>query len=556
MRKWKVIFLLVLFLFFFIAIILRLAHIQIINKDYWMALAQGQHKRFLQTSGNRGEIFATDRLGNLYPLAINRSWDYVYISPSEIASKELDLDDISLNISEIIKVDIDIIKEKINKTSSSYEVLKTRISNEESVNLKKALIPGVYIRQDILRYYPENTLASHVIGFLGGEKLGQYGIENYYNDILEGRDVLQEAERSIGGGYLINKTFGNLNSGDNINLTIDYNIQFEVEKRLAETAEKLNIDAGTVLVGDPHTGKIIALANYPTFNPNEYFKEKDYRIFKNNAIQSIFEPGSIFKPITMAIALEEEKVTADTKYYDTGITQIGSKTIRNYNRRVWGEVDMRDVLEKSINTAMVFVQKSIGDKLFQNYLEKFKLFSPTGIDLQGEVYSENISFKKDYEINFANASFGQGVEFTVMQLFRAFSVLANGGRLIDPHIVEREVFLGERIISPQTSSEITSMMVSVVDGDYAKTARVPGYYVAGKTGTAQVSWSALGIPSQGYSDKTIQSFIGYAPALDPSFIIIVKLDNPETRTAEYSATPLFGEIAKYIINYYQISPER
>jgi len=259
----------------------------------------------------------------------------------------------------------------------------------------------------------------------------------------------------------------------------------------------------------------------------------------------------------MAIGLEEGKITPETVYDDPGEIKIGGYTIKNYAQRRWGKVSMTEALEKSINTAAVFTQKSVGNSVFYDYLEKFELFDLTGIDLQGEVNSPNKSFKEGYEVNFATASFGQGVNFTSIQLLKSFSALANGGRLINPHIIQKDnSSYGKRVISQKTSADITSMMVSVTEKGYAKSARVNGYYVAGKTGTAQVPWSVLGIPKIGYSDKTIQSFIGYAPAFDPSFIILVKLDNPRAQTSEYSAAPIFGELAKYIVDYYQIPPER
>ncbi len=557
MTKLKFNLVLLVFLSLALIIVYRLGQFQIVDNDYWKALAQGQHKVFLQTKGDRGEIFITDRLGSLYPLAINRSWEHVYISPREMSEKEVDLLDVSNVLAEILDLEAEIILARMNRIGSSYEVLKTRLSSQEVRALREIGVPGVHIRESDIRYYPQDHLASHVLGFLGGESSGQYGVEGYYNDILEGSMVLQEGERSS-RGYMIERTVGSLRSGEGLVLTLDYNIQFMAEKLLEKAHEELNIEGGTILVGDPHTGRILAMANWPSFNPNEYFLEGDLGIFINPAIQVPFESGSIFKSITMAIALEEGKINPDTMFNDTGSVRIGGRTIRNYAQRTWGTISMTEALEKSINTAAVFAKDTVGNDTFTKYLEEFGIFEHTGIDLQSEANSNNTSFKQGYEVNFATASFGQGINTTSIQLFKAFSVLANGGRLIDPHIVERErdIIPGKRIISQKTSADITSMMVSVTENGYAKTARVDGYYVAGKTGTAQVPWSTLGISKSGYSDKTIQSFIGYAPAYDPSFLILVKLDNPRANTAEYSAAPIFGELARYMVDYYQIPPER
>ncbi len=537
--------------------IARLFSFQIINGEYWRALAQGQQTSFAEMYGERGEIYLTSRDGTKYPLAINRSWDYVYVSPFELHSKQQDIQEIAKSISEILDLDEQRVLDRLNRENSMYEKLKDRLTPDQVEEIKKASIPGVYIRQDTTRYYPQEKLASHIVGFVGGEGHGQYGIEGYYNDILLGTSALQEVERWP-RGYLIKRSLQSPQKGQDLVLTVDYNIQFMAEKMLDKARNNHAIEGGTILVGDPYTGKILALANYPNFNPNEYRQEENLRVFKNSAIQTIFEPGSIFKSITLAIALEENKITSQTKYIDQGFVQIGGYTVRNYSQRVYGEQTMSEVLEKSINTGVVYAQRLVGNNTFNKYLEKFEFFQPTGIDLQGEVYSQNLSYKQGYEINFANASFGQGIDVTSMQIFKAFAALANGGKIIDPYIVDKQEppQEGRRIISPQTSSQITSMMIGVVDDGFAKTAQVPGYYVAGKTGTAQVSWSSLGISKRGYSDKTIQGFVGYAPAFNPEFVIVVKLDNPRARTAEYSAAPLFGELAKYILDYYQIPPER
>ena len=259
----------------------------------------------------------------------------------------------------------------------------------------------------------------------------------------------------------------------------------------------------------------------------------------------------------MAAALNEEKVTPETTYTDPGIIEIGGWPIYNYEQRIYpGVLTMTNVLEKSINTGAVFAGRQLGGELFKKYIEKFGIFEPTGIDLE-ETCPENKEFKQGREINFATAFFGQGIEMTPIQLIRAYSAIANGGKLVTPYLVEqnKEPESFESIISSKTSSQLAAMLISVVENGFAKSARIPGYYVAGKTGTAQVSYSALGINKQGYSEKTIQVFVGFAPALNPQFLILVKLNNPKTKTAEYSAVPIFHDLAEHIIHQYQIPPD-
>jgi cell division protein FtsI/penicillin-binding protein 2 len=269
----------------------------------------------------------------------------------------------------------------------------------------------------------------------------------------------------------------------------------------------------------------------------------------------------------MASAINEGKITPQTTYNDPGMLSIGGWPIYNYDQRTYGnDITMTEVLEKSINTGAVFAEEKLGHKNFLNYVNNFDVFEKTGIDLAGEFYSENEEFKKGYDVNFATASFGQGIEMTPLQLIRAFSALANGGKEINPYIVEGILNNDDaidmtpeknekRVILPMTSSKITAMLVSVVENGFAKAAQVPGYYIAGKTGTSQISYASLGENKKGYSDETWQTFIGYAPAFDPKFIALVKLDNPAAKTSSYSAVPIFQELGTYILDYLQVPPD-
>lgn len=551
------------FIFLWAAIIGKLFFIQILNHEFYKALAQGQQKFLSQVQGERGEIFLKDR-NNLLPLAVNRTWRFVYICPKEIKNKE----ETVKNLSEILSLNEDEILEKVSNEENLFAILKQKLTEEEITNLKKTNLLGIYLGEEKLRDYPQEFLASHLVGFLGGEGKGQYGVEGYFNDILEGKEGFLEIERGPKGSLILfdSENFSPVQKGSDIILTIDYNIQFIAEKLLKEAKDKFGIEEGQIIVIDPNSGEILALANFPDFNPNLYSEESNLEIFQNSAIQKIFEPGSVFKPIVMAGALEEGKIIPQTTYTDPGIIKIGGWPIYNYDQRVYpGQITMTEVLEKSINTGAVFAERQLGNDSFLSYIEKFGFFDKTGVDLQGEIFSQNKEFKKGYEINFATASFGQGIEITPIQLVRAFSAIANGGKLIKPFVVEKVIENGEEIetkpeissniISQKTSSQLVAMLVSVVENGFGKAAKIPGYYIAGKTGTAQVPLSALGIDKKGYSEKTVQTFAGFAPAFNPRFLILVKLNNPKTKTAEYSAVPIFRELAKYIIDYLQIPPD-
>lgn len=550
MRSWRVPLLSLIFLAFGILLAGRLFFLQVSNHGYYLALSQGQQGESLIQRGARGNIFLQDKEGNLITLATDSKVSFAFLTPPEVQDKE--------HTAEVLSVTLKISKESIlikaQKQNSLYEVLKKSLSQKEEQDMKDAKLPGVYVGKETVRLYPQNELAPHVVGFVNQEGQGQYGIEEYYNTELVG----SQGVRALGtnpAAYLRSLFQTNVKDGSDIILTLDFNIQSLAESLLKHAKENLAIEEGTIIVMDPRSGKILTLANTPGFNPNEYGAQSNLFFFQNPAVQKIFEPGSVFKPVTMASSLQEKKVTPETTYEDKGVLKIGGYSIYNYDTRVWGKRTMREVLEFSINTGAVFAKEQLGDDKFLEYVEKFGMFEPTGIDLPGEAYSQNRELRQGREINLATAAFGQGVEMTPLQLLRAFTAFANGGKMAEPFLVKERLKEQRRVLSPETATTITSMLVSVVEEGYSKKARIPGYYVAGKTGTAQVAWSALGIKKTGYSDKTVQSFMGYAPAYNPQFLILVKLQNPQTKTAEYSALPMFHELAKYILDYLAIPPD-
>ncbi len=527
MSNWRINFIFALLLTCGAVITGRLFYLQVIQGDLYKAWAQGMLSRDEQIVGERGEIF----FRNGEPLAVNADWPLVFASPVEIKEKEA----VASKVAQALSLDESFVLGRLKK-DSMYELIKKRITDQEAQNITELNLEGIHLGKESGRFYPQETLASQLVGFLGADAKGQYGIEGYYNETLKGKSNQR---------------------GRDIFLTVDYSIQFKAEELLEKAKDELEIEGGEIIVMNPASGEILALANFPNFNPNQYSLVSDFAIFKNGITQKIFEPGSIFKPITMAAALENQKITPQTTYLDKGKVTIGGWTVSNYDNRVYGEQTMTNVLEKSINTGAVFAERELGDSSFLEYLDKFGFFDLTGVDLQ-EVSSENKEFKKGYEINFVTASFGQGIEITPIQLIRAFSAIANDGQLTSPFVVKKEKqgeTGGDLVISPKTSAQLTAMLVSVTENGFAKSARIPGYYVAGKTGTSQISFSALEEDKRGYSDKTWQSFIGFAPAFNPEFVILVKLDNPKTKTAEYSALPIFQKLAKFIIDYYQIPPD-
>jgi len=550
MKNWRANLVLISIFIFGAAILSRLVFLQIIENDFYSALAKGQQRFSINTQGERGKIFFQN---HDLPLAQDKNSYFVYVSPMEVRQEEKE------NIAEILSGELglekDLIQQKLQK-DSLYELIKDKLAEKEVQDLKSSKLSGIHIDKNKLRDYPYGEFASHILGFVNKDGWGQYGIEEYWDDVLAGKAQTLEGERGPFGYFFTNRDESSSDGSDLI-LTVDYNIQYFAEKLLAQAEKNLKIEGGTIIVINPQSGEILALADFPNFDPNKYYQESNLEVFQTGAVQRTFEPGSVFKPITMAGALNEDKITPQTTYKDPGVIEVGGWPIYNYDKRSYsGNITMTEVLEKSINTGAVFAESQLGHAKFSDYIKKFGIFEKTLIDIAGEVLSSNKEFKKGYEVSFATASFGQGVEMTPIQLVRAFSIIANGGKLIKPYLVEQESKTSDNnIISSQTASKVTAMLVSVVENGFGKAARIPGYYVAGKTGTAQVSYSALGINQKGYSDKTWQSFIGFAPAFNPRFLILVKLNNPASKTAEYSAVPVFQELAKYIIDYYQIPPD-
>jgi len=563
-RNWRLNFVLILFLILGAAIISRLFFLQILDHKLYQAQALGQQAGFASVVGTRGQIYCENSQqakgstasGESKSLAINKEEWTISASLNEIEDKSTFAQTLSQNI--------DMTKDEILlalNDQDSYAIIKKGITNEQLEKLKALNLKGLSWQGESKRYYPQGELASSVLGFLGGEDVGQYGIEGYYEDILKGKSGIKEEKKGLD---LIFSADDEISlDGSDIYLTIDYNIQFETESLLKEAKERFNIDSGQIIVIKPDTGKILAMANYPFFNSNEYSKVTDMDIFQNGSVQKLFEPGSIMKPFTMAAALNEGKITPDTTYVDTGFLSFGTKTIHNFDNKVYGKQTMTQVLESSINTGAVYAQDQLSHEVYLNYIDKFGFTKKTGIDLQGEVYSRNETLMNNApDMNVATSAFGQGIELTPMQIVKGFCALANGGKLVKPYIVEKisnstnEIYtepeISEQIISKQTTSQLTKMLVSVVDNGFNKVAKIPGYYLAGKTGTAQVPLTT----GKGYDEnKTIQSFIGFGPAYNPQFLVLVKLDNPKVSKSSLSAVPIFKELAQYIINYWQIPPD-
>lgn len=539
----------------------NLYYLQIIKGDFYKAQAKGQQNIVDEVKGKRGDIYFKDGIN---ALALTKESPYLFLSPEEIE------DEFEYEIAEVLESIVEIDKEKIlPKTrvqGSYYQVVKKDLTEEELSKIQALDYKGIYIGKESKRVYPGNDFSAQLSGFINAEEKGQYGIEGFFNDTLSGKSKFIKKIKDLGSFFLRQEDKVN-NNGSDIYLTIDYNIQFKAERILDEALKTYEAESGTIIVVDPYEGEILALAESPRFDLNNYNKCEDFSVFQSNATQLLFEPGSIFKPITMAAALNENKITKETVFDDKyGCKQYKDYRVCNYAERAYGLSTMSQVLENSINTGMIFVEEELGHQAFFKYIEDFGFLKSLNIDFPSTYSSNknlNEALKYNIDVSFGNASFGQGIMLTPLHMVKAFSAIANGGDIPKLRIVkkiknenEEKVFEKEiekeAVISLKTSTELTNMLVSVIDGAYNKRAQIQGYYVAGKSGTSQIPYSSLGENRAGYSKETWQSFIGYAPAYNPKFVVLVKLDMPNTSTSEYSAAPVFKEISKFILDYYKI----
>lgn len=496
--------------------------LQIGRGGYYAARAASQNRVRDFLGAGRHNIYFQDKNGNKIPAALNREYPVVFAVPKEIA----DPAEAAAALSPILKIEASKIKTLLEKPNDLYELLLAKATDEQVSQIKSLGLKGLYIDKENFRFYPFANLASHVLGFVGPSQkdqsiAGRYGLELLYEDNLKKEDLV---------------------------LTIDRNIQAQAEQILKSLAEKYSASGGTVIVQEPKTGKILALGNYPSFDPNEYSKSP-VQSFLNPAVQSVYEPGSVFKVLTMSAGIDSKKITPDTKFYDSGELVLNGKTIKNWDLKAHGTVTMTEVIEQSINTGAAFAERKTGPDIFYNYLLKFGLGELTGIELPGEISGTLRNLKNSFrDINFATAAFGQGVSVTPLQLISAISVLANGGALMAPYILEGTAPQKiSQVISAETARKVAAMMVSAVDK--ARVAAIDGYAIAGKTGTAQIPDFKHG----GYGDDFIHSYVGFAPAYDARFIILMKIDKPRgVPLAGATVVPAFRELAQFILNYYNI----
>ena len=565
--------LLYVFLIFALVIMAKLFDLQVLKSNFYAALASDQQEIYKKLFPERGSIYLRDKKlsaftkqDNLYPVALNKDYNLVYAQPKNLDKTP---EELAKDLAPLLEVKEEDLLSKLNKKDDPYEPLKHKVEDSVAETIRNLNLQGIKISKETFRFYPEKNIGANVLGYVGptesGYKKGFYGIEGYFDKELAGQQGEIQSEKDITGRIISidDKKFIRAIDGADIVLTLDKTVQYAVCSQLNEHAKIIEADNGTAIVMNPKTGAIIAMCSYPDFDPNEYNKVDNLGYYNNLAVRDAYEIGSIFKPITMAAGLDLGKITPETTYFDDGFVKIDEYTIRNHDKLAHGKMTMTQVLEKSLNTGAIFMAREIGKNDFRNYVEKFGFGQKTGIELAAESAGDIETLKKKGEIYMLTASFGQGITATPIQMVQAFSAIANGGEIVKPYIVEEiRNFNGtvikttpskpRKVISSKTATLLTGMLVSVVENGEGGKAQVAGYYIAGKTGTAQIPDYEHG----GYSNKNNHSFIGFAPIKDPVFVMIIKFENPKKGSfASITTAPLFSRISKFILDYYHVIPD-
>jgi len=542
------------FLFLFILIIVKLFYFQILNHSSENIIDNLSKEKIIP---ERGRIFDV----NSQPLVLNNNSYQLYIEPKKILNKE----ELIKKISEILSIDESTLSAKIDEKKEWLAIIS--VDKEKKEKIENLKLSGVGFDHLIKRDYPEASIAAHLLGFVGknyqGEDIGYFGIEGYYDKDLAGMPGFMKSERDLlGRPILIGKQeIIEPENGRDLFLTIDKNIQAFAKEKLKNGIDRYQADSGCVVIVNPKTMAVLSLVCLPDYDQKNYFLFSENN-FRNPAISDLYEPGSIFKPLIMAAAINEKKIKPNDFFEETGPVKIGEYLIKTWNDTYGGKISMTQILQRSSNVGMVYIGEKLGKKSLYSYLKKYGFGQLTGIDLQGEIGGYLKPENEWYPIDFATVTFGQGIAVTPIQMIRAFASVINGGYLLKPYVVAKVKSQSgdEKKIKPQVErkiiSEITSliikkMLIEVIEGGEVKWAKPKGYVLGGKTGTAQV-------PIKGHYDpqKTIASFIGFGPAKDPVFLVLVILRQPKTSPwGSETAAPLFFEIAKELLIYYNIAPE-
>ncbi len=545
----------------------RLYMLQVMHGEDYRAEGESQYVHTVRDIFKRGSIYFTTKDNEKVSGATVRGGYVLAIDPTKV----LDAEKTYTALSAITPIDHDYFIERAGKKDKTYQEIDREIEHDLGVQIEALKLPGVRLYRTQWRYYPGKSLAARTIGFIGygndDTLVGKYGLERYYNETLardnEHLSVNFFAEIFSNLGELIFDA-SDAKEGD-IVTTIEPTVARMLDTVLgkAQTEWNSNVTGGIII--NPQNGEIIALNVIPSFDLNDR-SGVDIEAFVNPLVENVHEMGSIIKPLTMAAGLDAGVIVPSSTYYDAGFLKLSDYTIRNYDGKGRGTVPMQEVLSQSLNTGVAHIASLLGKDAFRKYFYGLKLGSETGIDLPSEGHGLVKNLESPRELEYANASFGQGIALTPIATVRALSTLANGGVLVTPHLAKSIEYTngesrpiiypeGERVFKKETTEDVTRMLVKVVDTalKHGK-AKNPYYTIAAKTGTAQIA-----DPVNGgyYEDRYLHSFFGYFPAYDPKFLIFLYTVEPKgVQYASETLTDPFIELVQFLINYYGLSPDR
>jgi len=544
-----------LFLVFLIFCIARLFFIQFFRSAYLAGIANKQHNLFVELEPLRGIIYDT----NLKPQTVNIPVDSLFASPNVIQDK--DKEAIIKQLPHILNINQAYLRDRLYR-KKSFIWLARKITPEQSQAIKRLNIKGLGFLRESKRSYPNSYLASHIIGFAGLDNTGLEGTEIYYDKYLKGetgwalflRDARQKNLGPLEEKMVLPK------NGYDVVLTIDETIQYIAERELDKVFKIYHAKGASIIIMDPHTGAILALANRPTYDLNEHSKVSKDQI-RNRAICDLFEPGSVFKIVTASAALEEKRVDEEDKFFcENGSYRVSSHTLHDHQPHGW--LTFRQVIEESSNIGTTKVAQVLGPDIISRYIKLFGFGSKSNIDFPGEITGITKEPRQWSKISIAAIPIGQEVGVTALQLVSAVSVIANGGQLMKPYIVSEirdkqdetikkfSPVMIRKVISLDTAARVKKILTGAVEEGTGKLAKVPGFTAAGKTGTAQKLE-----PNGTYShNKFVASFIGFAPAEDPVIAIAVTVDEPHPYYfGGVVAAPVFKNVASDSIRYLRTS---
>jgi cell division protein FtsI/penicillin-binding protein 2 len=548
--------------FGFSVIVGQLVRYQIVDHNELSQEALTERTREKNLAAPRGSI--ADVNGNFLALDVVH-WD---ISVSPLLVPKTRKEELANRLAALLGIP----RDQVYATLTSKEdwlPIATHVDQEAGEAIADLQVNGIICESKPLRVYPEGSLFAHLIGIVNDAGDGFYGVEGYYDLKLKGIAGTKLVEQNTAGEEIPFPPISIIppKAGTNLVLTVDRNIQYIVQEELQRAMEEFGAESGTIVVMDPQTGAILASVSLPTYDPND-FSKTDLSLLADPVVSSMWEPGSIFKVVTWSAGLDSGTVSPGTTTNDDGALEVGGRVIQNWDRQGHGLVTMQDGLIESLNTVAAFISTSMGKDRFYTYLRRFGFGQLTDVDLASEgpgmmkLPGDSNWFPSDLGTN----SFGQGIATTPMQMLTAVSAVANRGMMMKPYIVRQFITVDDsgaerviqvepmavrRTISEEAAQTMTQMLVTAVEREgYAK-ARVDGYRIAGKTGTAQIP-TAYGY----HPTDTIASFVGFAPADDPQFAVLVKLDRPQTSPwGTQTAAPTFQAIAQRLFAYLQIPPD-